>query len=133
MQEILEDFPMPFTKGHTINLGRKMPDKERLKHSMFGNKNPQYGKDPWNKNKKCKQLAGEKNGCWKGDLASYSAKHIWMKINFGKADKCEGSYCSGESKTFHWANISGEYKRKRSDWKMLCVKCHKRFDRSIDE
>lgn len=120
---------MPFTKSHRINLGRKMPAEERRKHAMFGRNNPAFGKLPWNKGKKCEILAGPNNGYWKGDSASYSAKHIWMKVNFGKANMCEEKECSCVSKNYHWANISGEYKRERSDWKMLCVKCHKKFDK----
>lgn len=121
---------MAFAKGHTINLGRKhsKEQRNRLSDAMRGERNHRFGKDPWNKNKKCSQLAGEKNSCWKGDAASYAAKHIWMKVNFGKATGCEDTECLAMSKTYHWANISGEYKRDRSDWKMLCVRCHKKFD-----
>lgn len=121
---------MPFTKGHKINVGRKMSNEQKIKLSLIltGENNGQYGKPSWNSGKRCKQLAGINNGCWKGDNASYAAKHIWMKVNFGKANKCEDKYCENISKTYHWANISGLYKRVRKDWLMLCVKCHAKFD-----
>jgi hypothetical protein len=119
---------MGFKKGHKINLGRVMPEEERKKHQMLGKDNPQFGKPPWNAGKLCEKLGGENNGCWKGDYASYAAKHIWMKVNFGKANKCENALCDHTSKTFHWSNISGNYKRIRSDWQMLCCKCHAKYD-----
>jgi len=33
-----------------------------------------------------------------------------------------------KKRTFAWANISGEYKQDRSDWKMMCYSCHKKYD-----
>lgn len=70
---------------------------------------------------------GARNVLWKGDEASYFAKHIWMKTQFGAPTKCEK--CGTEKKRmYHWANISGEYHRKREDWLRLCVPCHKKYD-----
>jgi hypothetical protein len=70
---------------------------------------------------------GEKHAEWKGDLASYSAKHIWMTYHYGKPKMCE--HClSGNKKMYHWANISGKYIRDRSDWLRLCSSCHKLYD-----
>ena len=122
---------MPFTKGHKINVGRIMSDEQRkkLSENHRGESNPAFGKPSWNSGKRCKQLAGRRNGCWKGDKATYAAKHIWLRVNFGKANKCENPECRKVSTYYHWANISGEYKRKRSDWKRLCVPCHKKFDK----
>jgi hypothetical protein len=31
----------------------------------------------------------------------------------------------------HWSNKSGKYLRDISDWRRLCVKCHKFFDTRI--
>lgn len=71
----------------------------------------------------------ENNNKWKGDDASYYAKHIWVGNNFGRPNFCE--HCkSKDEKMYHWANISGEYKRIREDWKRLCVSCHKKYDLS---
>ena len=33
-----------------------------------------------------------------------------------------------DKKRYHWANISGEYKRDLTDYKRLCVSCHRYFD-----
>ena len=63
----------------------------------------------------------------KRPVAKYEATHQWVWRNFGKANHCE--HCTGEgAKAYHWANISGEYRRIREDWKQLCVRCHLRFD-----
>lgn len=71
---------------------------------------------------------GENHFGWKGSNASYSAVHKWMTGNYGKPDKC--FECSGVHPRVEWANISGEYKRERSDWISLCSSCHRYFDRN---
>lgn len=78
------------------------------------------------------QTKGEKNVNWKGDKASYYAKHIWAKNNFVKTGICE---ICGLRKTIknskygtHWSNTSGTYLRDRRDWRELCVSCHKKQD-----
>lgn len=73
----------------------------------------------------------EKNIQWKGDKASYSAIHHWVNTNFGRIMSCED--CGNTSlKRYEWANISGEYKRERSDWKRLCRKCHNKLDKPFN-
>ena len=73
------------------------------------------------------QTAGEKNVNWKGRGASYVSKHMWMSYHFGTPMYCE--HCNTTKKRmYHWANVSGEYKREKSDWLRLCVPCHKRYD-----
>lgn len=65
----------------------------------------------------------------------YSAVHFWLRDNYGKAVKCENcgleNIPQGKQKYFEWANISGEYKRDRSDWRQLCIPCHRRYDMSV--
>lgn len=80
--------------------------------------------------RKGKMPSGEKNKMWKGDEASYFAKHIWLKTQFGRAQKCEECGATREERMIHWANISDQYLRKREDWKQLCVPHHSRFDRN---
>lgn len=71
--------------------------------------------------------SGDKNIKWKGKDASYAAKHMWVKYHFGSPQECE--HCGKtEKRMYHWANISKEYIRERSDWLRLCVPCHKKFD-----
>lgn len=72
---------------------------------------------------------GPLNPAWLGDEAKYQAKHMWIRRNYGKADRCENQACTYKNpKTFHWANLSGEYQRERSDYVMLCPSCHKKMD-----
>lgn len=72
---------------------------------------------------------GKDNSNWKGDKASYAAKHIWMYTTFGKPDTCETCGKSGlHGRNINWANLSGEYKRDRTDWLRLCRSCHAKMD-----
>ncbi len=100
------------------------------------------GCKPWNKEKPMSEetkqkvsksrkgkYTGTNNHKWKGDKASYFAKHIWMFTNYGKATQCEECKITSDKKQIHWANISDKYKRERSDWKQLCVSHHSKFDR----
>lgn len=56
-----------------------------------------------------------------------------MRLTFGTPKKCEGCGLSEQpngmnGNYFEWANVSGKYRRRRSDWKRLCIPCHKKFD-----
>ena len=105
--------PSGFKKGMVPwNKGIPMTDETRIKVSEA-----RRGK-----------MCGTKNHKWKGNKASYAAKHIWIFTNYGKATKCE--QCGATNRMIHWANISDQYKRKRSDWKQLCVPCHSKFDKN---
>ena len=87
-----------------------------------------WGSIPWNKGKRHLQVTGNKNPFWKGENASYHTKHAWVNKWLGKAKEC--SLCKGveNNKMYHWANISGEYKRDLCDYSALCVPCHKKYD-----
>ncbi len=95
------------------------------------------GHTPWNKGLKGIHLnpttefkkgrKDEKHPEWKGELASYSAKHYWVSRWLGKPRKCEECRDT-KAKIYNWANISGKYLRDLKDWKRLCRKCHHRFD-----
>ena len=77
---------------------------------------------------KCK---GIENPNWKGDNICYISLHGWVARNLGKPMEC--SKCSTtKAKMYHWANVSGEYKRSNglNDWIRLCVSCHSFFDYS---
>ena len=74
-------------------------------------------------------VQGVKNTLWKGDQASYSAKHHWIVRWRGRPKTCE--HCGRTGLTgysIHWANISRKYKRILSDYIRLCVPCHKLYD-----
>lgn len=71
--------------------------------------------------------SNENNPQWKGNSVKYMGLHNWVRRHFGTPKECENC---GETKKsmYHWANISGEYRRDRLDWKRLCVSCHKKYD-----
>lgn len=53
--------------------------------------------------------------------------HQWARKQFGKPSRCE-TCGTTEAKQFDWANLSGEYRKERSDWKRLCKTCHVKLD-----
>ena len=63
--------------------------------------------------------------------SSYVSVHMWVAYHYGKANHCENNP-SHKSKRFEWANLSGEYKREISDWKQLCIKCHRKLDQKSE-
>lgn len=132
---------MPFQVGNQIWKGKKRKPftKEHLEKMSLAHKGKRYSPEtefksgepgPWLGKKRpdiSEKQSGEKNVNWKGESAGYSAKHKWVTITFGKPNNCEK--CGDETKDrYHWANISGEYKRERSDWIRLCLSCHYRMD-----
>lgn len=73
------------------------------------------------------ETRGENNPNWKGDEAGYFAIHDWVKLRLGKPRLC--SECgTTEAKKYEWANISGQCKRELTDWRRLCVSCHRKWD-----
>lgn len=61
---------------------------------------------------------------YKGHIG-YRALHRYIERKYGKPVICEEC---GATEKLNWANISGEYKRDRDDWKQLCSSCHKIHD-----
>lgn len=88
-----------------------------VKGSQLG-KNTQFKKG---------EQSGINNPKWKGKEVGYYALHQWIKYNYGSPQFCEECKTS-ERRMYHWANISNKYLRDRSDWKRMCVPCHKKFD-----
>lgn len=116
------------------------------------------GSIPWNKGKKGVQIGwnkGKKTGPltqnhknkislankektketkhynWKGENCSYRSLHEWITNNLGTPTTCE--HCKKTNLTkqqIHWANKTGKYKRNLSSWIRLCVKCHRKYDKT---
>lgn len=104
---------------------------------LLGKKLPKW----WCKKISDGQGKQEESVNWKGDNVGYWTKHKWMvKIN-GNPLSCfdcgiAGKKNKGGKWSIQWANISGNYERKKEDYKGLCVKCHCVFDgvtKSIDD
>lgn len=83
----------------------------------------------WNKGKRVPQIAGANNVNWRGNKVGYQGIHIWLNRWFGKANACENSECNKPSKHFEWAKLKDlPYERKRENFWMLCVSCHRKYD-----
>lgn len=78
--------------------------------------------------KKIKSPTGKDSPKWLGDNDCYQAIHTWIHTWWEKANKCENEKCNNKCNHYEWSNISGEYKRDRSDWRQLCTSCHRRMD-----
>jgi hypothetical protein len=66
---------------------------------------------------------------WKGEKASYYAFHEWLRANFGKADRCESTTCSGKSKKYEYSILKGkQHGHNRENYWMLCKPCHMKYD-----
>lgn len=77
------------------------------------------------------QYVGEANHQWKGEKATYRAIHHWIEKKLGKPDECRECGITGDrgkQRNYHWANLSGKYRRDIKDWARMCVPCHKKFD-----
>lgn len=67
---------------------------------------------------------------WKGDDASYSSIHKWIRKEYGNAKNFKCNFCEKTSKDSRlcWSNKNHQYKRNRKDWIVLCWRCHKIYD-----
>lgn len=89
--------------------------------------------------KKCyiffsKTRTGDRNHLWKGDKVEYFQLHKWICKNWGNPEKCELCFRKGEKEgrawNIEWSNKNGLYRRDRNDWWGLCVKCHRKYDKT---
>ena len=93
----------------------------------LGNKNPMFGKIPWNKGKKFPQFSTNNHPNWVGDKIGYIGIHIWLRKTFIRPLNCEN--CHKSNCRFEWALIKGKnYSRKRENFWNLCVSCHRNYD-----
>lgn len=59
----------------------------------------------------------------------YAQVHYWMYANFGLATRCESVTCNGKHKKYEWALVRGmKYEKKRENFIMLCISCHRKYD-----
>lgn len=101
------------TEEHRINIG-------------LGHRGIKYSKE--SRKKMSKSQRQEKNGNWKGNKVGYKGLHIWVGKSLGKIKKCFRCGTT-KAKWYHYANISGKYRRELWDFMPLCVKCHRAYDR----
>lgn len=80
--------------------------------------------------------SGENHVLWKGDDVGYRGLHTWVEKMKGTPQHCDDCGRTkppkglGRTRSyFQWANISLRYLRDVTDWKRLCCKCHKSFEK----
>jgi len=79
--------------------------------------------------KRTLKQAGENHYRWEGDNIGYGGIHQWLKKIYGKADKCEICGIDNEERMYHWAlKKDCKYERKRENFMMVCVPCHRMYD-----
>jgi hypothetical protein len=83
------------------------------------------GKHLTDEHKKKIGRSGVDSKSWKGEDASYAAKHIWAKYWLNDPGSCE---CCGTKINLQWSNKDHKYQRVATDWKRLCAKCHRQYD-----
>lgn len=105
------------------NKGRILSNKQKLKISK-AMKGRVFSEE--HKKKISQSYKGLRMIDW--NKLSYRNKHQRYVRTHGKAEKCENSKCTRKSKNYQWSNISNKYLESRSDWKELCVSCHRKFD-----
>lgn len=130
--------------------GRKITWKHKISQALKGKKRLPFSKK-WKKNlslalkgkkrtektkEKLRKYQGSRRYNWKGEKVKYKTLHNWIRRHLGKANHCEDcgldKIPKGRKTYFQWANISKKYKRDLKDFKQLCVKCHKIYDRKRD-
>ena len=119
-----------------IGTGRKNSEESKQKVREWCKNNPEK-LSYWKGKKQPKEmvekriLKGDKCYQWKGDEVGYRTLHKWVEKQLGQPRFCED--CGNRDlkhRQYHWANISRNYKRIITDWRRLCVKCHKAYDRA---
>lgn len=117
---------------------RKIAEKSIFqKGHSYGNRFKK-GYKPWNKGIRFKikedgrknKPKGEENPYWKDEKVGYTGIHMWIRKILGTSKVCQMCGLNDKNKMYHWANISGKYKRNLRDWVRLCVPCHSKFDRT---
>lgn len=75
----------------------------------------------------------EKHYNWKGySNLKYRTAHVRMAQLYGKASHCENKKCPKISRWYEWALKKGKtYEPIRSNYKMLCRKCHSVYDEQL--
>lgn len=66
---------------------------------------------------------GPLNHSWKGNKATYSAKHYRVRKIRGKADHCDLCGRCDDGISYDWANLTGDFGN-IYDYLMMCRPCH---------
>lgn len=110
-------------KNPKLSAALKVSEAAKVHQDRFRFNNPMK-----NTNQK-----GENNGNFKG-YKDYASLHASLRVWYGIPIKCE--FCGKlrdetKRRNIDWANVTGEYRIERENWKPLCVDCHTRFDKWV--
>ena len=62
--------------------------------------------------------------------SQYLAVHNWLRVQYGRPDRCESKTCKGTSHRYEWALRSGKfYAKNRKNYMRLCQTCHRQYDK----
>jgi ribosomal protein L31 len=75
------------------------------------------------------EMRGKRHPCWKGEGATYSSIHDWIREKKGKARNYKCVHCNKQARD--WANIDHTLSRDLDDYIPLCRKCHIKFDNNL--
>ena len=111
--------------GNKNTLGRKLSDstKNKISLALRG-----HTLSEETKTKLSKAHEGVRAYNWKGEKASYVAKHTWIKRKLGSPNKCDLCLTT-TAKDYQWANKNHKYRRNLNDWIRLCIVCHRKYDK----
>jgi hypothetical protein len=110
------------------NVGRKCPWAGKNLPWEVWNKGKKGVQVAWNKGIHYEQLMNNKHPLWKGNQASDTAKHEWVRRRLGRPSHCVFCGLNDPNRKYQWSNISGKYLRDINDYQRLCIPCHKKFD-----
>ena len=73
---------------------------------------------------------GENNNNWRGADAGKSAFHRRLYAKFGKPKECLVCGTTDTSRSYDYANLTGNY-HDPDDYKAMCRSCHWKYDKKI--
>lgn len=73
------------------------------------------------------KMRGKNHPNWKGNNATYSTLHEWIRKKRGKASNYKCEDCGKQARD--WANIYHTYSRNLEEYVPLCRKCHIDYDK----
>lgn len=123
---LIKTFPSLVKAGRSKSCSKKCLGI-LLRQRKIWNKGKKLHYSVWNKGIVRTDISGENHPNWKGDNVGYQGVHQWVRKMMGAPRICIHCHTT-QSKSYDWANVSGEYRRELSDWIRLCRKCHNRYD-----
>lgn len=130
--------PETTRKANLKKIGRKLTEEHKRKIGLASKGRPSWikGKHHSESTRAKLKIARDKIvPIWTGTRAQYLAIHRWVYKKLGQPNHCEECGITEVPKDrkrfFTWANISQKYRKRINDWKRLCYRCHKQYDKKF--